>query len=337
MPRRRLSERQIKRIRKIQERRRRRLDERAQLSRSDHDEAPSREGLVVVRHGANLAVEDAKADVFHCLVRQNIGHPVCGDRVVWQPTGPDRGVVTALLARNAVLSRPDYSGRDKPLAANLTQLVILLAPKPVPSEYLIDQYLVAAELMDVGAMIVFNKVDLLDAHSLAELRERFVRYEDIGYRSVWISLKDGHDLGSLVQNLAGETSILVGQSGVGKSSLVNSLLPDQQIQIGRLSKATGLGRHTTSATTCYRLPGGGHLIDSPGVRSFRLGSIGSPELERGFRELAPFLGHCQFGNCRHDREPGCAVKRAAADGHIHPGRLANFLHLAAKLADASVR
>jgi ribosome biogenesis GTPase len=335
MPRRRLSERQIARIRKIQERRRRRLDERAQLALSGYDEAPQKEGTVVVRHGANLAVEDDRARVFHCLVRQNIGHPVCGDRVVWQQTGPDRGVVTAILDRQSVLSRPDFSGREKPLAANLTQLVILLAPTPEPSEYLIDQYLVAAELMGVQAMIAFNKLDLLDTATLAGFRERFARYPDIGYRSVWISLKNGQDLAVLERNLVGETSMLVGQSGVGKSSLVKVLLPDQQIQIGRLSKATGLGRHTTSAATCYQLPCGGHLVDSPGVRSFRLGAIESSDLEKGFRELAPYLGHCQFGDCRHDREPGCAVKQAAADGHVHPQRLAHFRHLADKL-DAAV-
>lgn len=337
MPRRRLSERQIKRIQKIQERRRQRLDERAQLTQSERDEEPAREGLVVVRHGANLAVESANERVFHCLARQNIGHPVCGDRVVWQATGPDRGVVTAVMERHAVLSRPDYSGRDKPLAANLTRLVILLAPSPEPSEYLVDQYLVAAELMGVGAMIAFNKVDLLDENAVADFQARLGRYQDIGYPTVWISLKAGNGLGALSHNLTGETSILVGQSGVGKSSLVKALLPDQQIQIGRLSKATGLGRHTTSATTCYRLPGGGRLVDSPGVRSFRLGTIGVPELERGFRELVPFLGHCQFGDCRHDREPGCAVKRAVTDGHVHPDRLANFRHLAANLKEAAAR
>jgi len=330
MPRRRLSERQIKRIRNIQERRRRRLDERAQLALSDSSEAPAREGLVVVRHGANLAVEDDDARAHHCLVRQNIGHPVCGDRVVWQPTGPDQGVVTALLQRSTLLSRPDYSGRDKPLAANLTQLVILLAPSPEPSEYLLDQYLVAAELMGVGAMIACNKVDLLDGSTLEAFRKRLAHYADIGYPSVWISVRDFRDIEPLVQKLTGETSMLVGQSGVGKSSLVKTLLPDQQIQIGHLSKATGLGRHTTSAATCYRLPRGGRLIDSPGVRSFRLGTIGTSELQLGFRELAPLLGHCRFGNCRHDNEPGCAVKQALTEGQIHPGRLASFRHLAAR-------
>jgi ribosome biogenesis GTPase len=335
MPRRRLSQRQINRIRKIQERRRRRLDERAQLVLLDSEEAQTREGLVVVRHGANLAVEDTIGDVHHCLVRQNIGHPVCGDLVVWQPTSRNQGVVTAIRERRAVLSRPDYSGRDKPLAANLSRLVVLVAPIPEPSEYLVDQYLVAAELMGIKATIAFNKVDLLSTEMFEQFRVRLARYVDIGYPTVWVSLANGRGLTSLMKKLAGETNILVGQSGVGKSSLVKALLPDQEIQIGRLSKATGLGRHTTSATTCYRLPGGGRLIDSPGVRSFRLGSIGASELQRGFRELVPYLGHCQFGNCRHDREPGCAVKRAMTDGHIHAERLANFRHLAAKLEEVA--
>ena len=335
MARRRLTERQIERIGKIQERRRRHLDERAEVALSDCDETRSRDGLVVVRHGASLVVEDGDSGVHHCLVRQNIGHPVCGDRVVWQPAGPDQGVVTAILDRRTLLSRPDYSGREKPLAANLTLLVILLAPRPEPSEYLVDQYLVAAELMGVTAAICVNKIDLLEPESFAEFKARLAHYEDIGYPLAWISLEDGRGLAPLAQLLSGETSILVGQSGVGKSSLVLALLPDQNVQIGRLSEASGTGRHTTSAATCYRLPGGGHLVDSPGVRSFRLGEIEPAELEKGFREIAPLAGQCRFGNCRHDLEPGCAVKQALEDGRIHAKRLTSFRHLAASLEAAA--
>ena len=294
------------------------------------DDTPQ-EGVVVVRHGANLAVEDTGGCVRHCLARQNIGHPVCGDRVVWQITGPDRGVVTAVLPRTTVLSRPDYSGRDKPLAANLTQLVVLVSPRPEPSEYLVDQYLVAAQLMGVQALIVCNKMDLLQGAERRGFEERFGRYEVIGYPVVRISLRNGSDFSDLSRRLEDQTSILVGQSGVGKSSLVKVLLPDQEIQIGRLSKATGLGRHTTAAATCYRLPGGGRMVDSPGVRSFRLGAIGFEELQRGFRELTPYHGRCRFADCRHDQEPGCALKQAAAEGRIQPERLANFLHLAAQM------
>jgi len=288
----------------------------------------------VVRHGGSLAVEDAEGRVHHCLVRQNIGHSVCGDRVLWQPTGPDRGVVTAILERRTLLSRPDYSGRDKPLAANLTQLVVLLAPEPAPSTYLVDQYLVAAELMGVRAMIVFNKVDLLAGQGLADHGDRLARYRDIGYPILWLSLFQGDGLAPLTESLAGEASILVGQSGVGKSSLIKALLPDIDIQIGRLSQATGFGRHTTSAATSYRLPAGGRLIDSPGVRSFRLGSIGPTELQRGFRELSSLIGCCRFGDCSHDQEPGCALVAAVRDGRVHRERLENFRRLAAKAAAA---
>jgi ribosome biogenesis GTPase len=336
MPRRRLSEHQIARIRTIQERRRQRLADRAAtvLSAADGEpdgESPAEAGLVVVRHGANLAVEDHQGHIFHCLARRHIGEPVCGDRVVWQATGESHGVVTAIQPRDTVLSRPDYSGRDKPLAANLTQVVVLIAPQPDPSGYLIDQYLVATELMGVRALIVVNKMDLLDGSAARAFRERFAHYPAVGYPVHWTSLREPEGIAPLTRTLTDETSILVGQSGVGKSSLVKALLPDREIQIGRLSRATGLGRHTTSAATCYRLPGGGSLIDSPGVRSFRLGAIDRDTLQWGFREFRPHLGHCRFSDCRHQREPGCALREAAASGLIATERLANFHHLTAAL------
>lgn len=331
MPARRLSERQKARIHQIQDQRRQRLDQRALEALTEIEVDQPQLGLVVVRHGSDLAVEDREGRVWHCLARQHIGHPVCGDRVVWQATGPDRGVVTAIQDRTSRLARPDYSGRTKPLAANLTQLVVVLAPQPEPSTYLLDQYLAAAEGMGVAALIACNKMDLLAAPARAALAARLAPYPRIGYPLVWLSLHGGEGLAPLAERLAGETSILVGQSGVGKSSLVQALLPDLEIQIGRLSQATGLGRHTTSAASCYRLPRGGYLIDSPGVRSFRLSLDDPGELVSGFRDIAPLIGHCRFANCSHDREPGCALKAAVTTGELHPERLANFLHLAAAL------
>lgn len=332
MPRRRLSERQIQRIRNIQERRRQRLAERSpHVLDALGEDSPPRAGLLVARYGANLAVEDESDRLHHCVARRNIGHPVCGDRVVWHTTGDGVGVVTAIQPRRTVLSRPDYSGRDKALAANLTRVVVLLAPRPEPSTYLLDQYLVAAELMGVEAIILGTKMDLLDGAAAHTFRERFAHYPELGYRMLSISLHRPETLAPLTEALAAETSILVGQSGVGKSSLVQALLPDQEIQIGRLSKATGLGRHTTSAATCYRLPFGGLLIDSPGVRSFRLATIDRDTLQQGFRDLRPFSGRCRFADCRHDQEPDCAVRAALDSGAIHPERLANFQHLASGL------
>jgi ribosome biogenesis GTPase len=330
--RRRLSQRQIERIRAIQERRRGRLAARAEAALDDGAAEVEREGLVAARHGANLAVMDPGGRLHHCLARQNIGHPVCGDRVVWQPAGDDRGVVTALLHRASVLSRPDYAGRDKPLAANIDLLVAVLAPQPEPAEYLLDQYLVAAELIGIPALIAINKADLLRGGEESAFLERIDPYRRVGYPVVLVSARREHGLDRLVEALAGHTGILVGQSGVGKSSLIKALLPDLDIQVGRLSEATGLGRHTTSAATWYRLPAGGALIDSPGVRSFRLGPVGRRELEAGFRELRPYLGHCQFNDCRHEQEPGCAVKTAVERGEIDPRRLANLLHMARQSA-----
>ncbi|QGU31627.1 ribosome small subunit-dependent GTPase A [Thermochromatium tepidum] len=331
MTRRRLSARQIERIRAIQERRRERLATRPEraLAELDAEQEPE-EGRVVVRHGANLAVEDARGHLVHCLARQHIGQVVCGDRVVWQRLPDGQGVVTAILPRTTTLSRLDATGQEKPLAANLTQLVILIAPQPEPSGYLIDQYLVAAELIGVEAILVGNKMDLLpNAEERAAFQSGFAHYGAIGYRTFWISLLEPKSVEGFIAELAGQTSVLVGQSGVGKSSLVKLLLPDREIQIGRLSQATGLGRHTTSATTCYRLSGNGFLIDSPGVRGFRLGKIDRDRLQQGFREFRPYLGRCRFGDCRHAREPGCVIRQAVEDGLIAPERLANFHHLLA--------
>ncbi len=328
MSKRRLSERQIERIGAIQERRRQRLASRPEqvLTEITSDSEPA-EGRVVVRHGANLAVEAHNEQIVHCLSRQNIGHAVCGDRVVWQRIADEQGVVTAILPRQSVLSRPDFNGYDKALAANLTQLVVLIAPEPEPSGYLVDQYLVAAERIGIEAIIVGNKMDLLHGTDRDAFAQRFAHYQAIGYCTFWVSLHEPATLAALTDGLAGETSVLVGQSGVGKSSLVKALLPDREIQIGRLSRATGLGRHTTSATTCYRLPGDGFLIDSPGVRSFRLGAIDREGLQQGFREFRPYLGKCRFADCQHAQEPDCAILQAVAEGLIAPERLANFQHL----------
>lgn len=328
MARRKLSQRQIERIAAIQERRRQKLASRADRVMNEGEENPEREGMVVARHGANIAVADVQGRVCHCLARQNIGHPVCGDRVVWQPAGEGQGVITALLERKSVLSRPDYSGRDKPLAANISLIVIVLAPRPEPSDYLLDQYLVAAEHIGVSSVVALNKMDLLGPKEEQAFEVRFQRYSRIGYPLVAVSAHREHGLDPLVDALRDQTSILVGQSGVGKSSLIKALLPDLEIQTGRLSKATGLGRHTTSAATWYRLPGGGGIIDSPGVRSFRLGRLSFEQLQRGFREFRPYIGHCRFSDCRHDQEPECAVKQAVENGNIDARRMANLRHMA---------
>jgi ribosome biogenesis GTPase len=324
---RKLTKRQKVRIGKIQEQRRQRLHNRAEFALSNHDEDPLT-GRVITRHGQNLVIQGENHQYTHCLFRQNLGEVVCGDRVVWQPTHDEEGVVTALLPRDSVLSRPGYNGRDKPLAANITQLVVVLAPEPQPTGYLTDQYLVAAERIGVSAIIALNKADLLAEDEWRAFHQTFAHYEKIGYPVLRISAKQDHGLEALQKHLQHQTSILVGQSGVGKSSLINALMPHKNIEEGKLSDASGLGRHTTSAATLYGLDSGGEIIDSPGVRSFRLGKLTRQELEQGFRDFTPYLSHCQFSNCAHQAEPGCALIEAVEKAEIDPDRLQNFRHMA---------
>lgn len=335
MAKRRITKQQQSRIRAIQHKRRERLEDQAKACQEAGGDLPPVKGRVVIRHGATLGIEDETGAIVRCQTRQHIGHPVCGDQVVWQPTGEGTGVVTALLPRISVLSRPDYSGREKPLAANLTQLVIVLAPRPEPSGFLLDQYLVSAELMRVKPLIAINKIDLLAGDELKTFVAAYDHYRNIGYDLVAVSAKREHGLDDLIERLDHETSILVGQSGVGKSSLINALLPELEVETGRLSTATGLGRHTTSTATLYRLPQGGELIDSPGVRSFRLSALTRDELEAGFPEFGPYLGRCRFHNCNHDHEPDCAIRQAVEAGEIAPQRLANFHRLGQTLRQRS--
>ncbi|MCG7867143.1 MAG: small ribosomal subunit biogenesis GTPase RsgA [Candidatus Thiodiazotropha taylori] len=327
MAKRRLTNQQRNRIKAIQDKRRQRLDQRANQALSSAAEQPEQEGVVIIRHGATLGIDDGSGSIYRCQTRQNIGHPVCGDRVIWQQVDEHSGVVTALQPRESVLSRPDYSGRQKPLAANISQLVIVLAPKPEPSGYLLDQYLVTAETIKIPPLIAINKIDLLTEETESAFIDQFEIYARIGYPIINISAKREHGLDTLIDHLKHETSILLGQSGVGKSSLINALLPDHDIETGRLSEATGLGRHTTSAATCYNLPQGGKLIDSPGVRSFRLTDLSREELEQGFAEFRPYIGQCRFHNCTHGHEPDCAIRAAVERGEIDRLRLENFLRL----------
>ena len=303
------------------------MAERAERFLANVEYEPEQQGLVIIRHGASLGVEADNGVIYRCLTRQHIGHAVCGDRVVWQRIDSITGVVTALLPRQSVLSRPDFTGQEKPLAANIDQLVVVLAPRPEPSGYLLDQYLVTAETIGVEALIAINKIDLLEAEQKLQFVRSFAHYAAIGYPMVEISAKREHGLDTLIERLKHKTSILVGQSGVGKSSVINALLPTMELDTGKLSEATGLGRHTTSAATCYHLPLGGDLIDSPGVRSFRLTQLTAQQLEHGFSEFKPYLGRCRFHNCSHAHEPGCAIRDAVTNGRIHPQRLENFLRL----------
>jgi len=334
MSKRRLSGQQKRRIHDLQQARLSRTQERAERQAqrlADAGLGPEQTGRVCVNYGAALVIEDSSGQLVKCRPRQNLGTIVCGDRVVWQTSTLGAGVVSAVASRDSCLTKPDERGNLKPIAANLDRIVIVLASLPPFDEAQIDLYLVAAELTGIPARLVLNKIDLLDDDARREADARLAGYAAIGYPVHHASCKTAHGLDELRTALAEGTSILVGQSGVGKSSLVNRILPGRDVRTGALSATSGRGMHTTTASTLYHLPDGGDLIDSPGVWEFAPPVADPSDLDHAFAEFRPHLGHCRFGNCRHLVEPGCAIERAVADGQVTARRLASYRRLRAAL------
>lgn len=297
-------------------------------SRSD----PDRSGLVIAHHGAAITVEVGGGQRIRCTTRRRVGDLVCGDRVHWQPASPGEGVVTARLPRRSLLARPQPRGGTRPLAANLDRIVVVAALRPQPDLFLIDRYLVAAESTEIQPLIVLNKVDLVDAKDRANLVERLATYRHIGYKVLLTSAKSKESTGRLQEMLTGHVSILVGQSGVGKSSLAKALLPERDIRIGELTE-TQHGRHTTSTAILYHLPFGGDLIDSPGVRDFAVWHIDPGRIARAFVEFRELLGKCRFNDCSHTVEPGCAVRQAVERGVIDARRYESYRRILAGAED----
>lgn len=332
MGKRKLTDNQQRHTQRIQERRRARAASKEQEIRPTAL-GPEQEGLVITRFGKTVDVESVERKIVRCKVRQNIGELVCGDKVIWQAESDDSGVICAVMPRHSLLARPDFQGKKKLIAANIDQIMITCATQPELSPGLIDRYLVAAEATGITPIIVTNKIDLVDAESRPQLEQQLSIYHQLGYQIIYTSAVIQHGLDDLIQQLKGRISIFVGHSGVGKSSLVKALFPEQQIRIGELSEATGKGVHTTTASTLYHLPQGGELIDSPGIREFGLWEINEAQVAEGFVELRQHLGNCRFRNCRHQNEPGCAIQEAAQDGDITPQRLNSFYRIVASLSE----
>jgi len=287
----------------------------------------TRTGLVIINYSKHQLVEDAAGELHRCVARRGLPQIVCGDTVEWLPTGDGTGVIETIMPRRSVLQRAAGSNTLRPLAANIDQIIIEAALEPALDSFLIDKYTVAAELACTEPLIVINKVDLLQSEARHRIETLMREYQAIGYTTLLTSALYNTGIDAFMDCLANKTSILVGQSGVGKSSLLKRLLPDLEITVGKLSAASGLGRHTTTATTLYHLPHGGILIDSPGVRDFRLGAVPAGVLAQGFREFQPYLGHCKFNDCQHLTEPGCAINAALADGHISERRMESYRKL----------
>jgi len=296
------------------------------------ESAPLITGRVIAHLGQSLLIEDDQGKIARCKKRSRLEQPAVGDNVEWIRTEDDAGRVEKILERRSLLSRPAKNGSVRPVAANLDQIVVILAVKPSIDALLLDQYLIVCELQGIAPLIVLNKVDLLDEASRLETDALIKIYRGLGYEILEVSALEKTGLENLRQRLQGEISILVGQSGVGKSSITNALLPDLALQTKVLSTASGLGKHTTTATTLYKLPEGGDIIDSPGVNIFGLANINEQTLAYGYREIKAWAEHCKFSNCLHIKEPKCAVKDKVEEGAISKQRYLRYLKLRDKLS-----
>jgi ribosome biogenesis GTPase len=242
----------------------------------------------------------------------------------------------ALLPRRSLLQRPDARGKLKPVAANVDQIIVVVAIPPAETiargatlidTYVLDRYLVAAAAAEIDTYVVANKADLLHEDTRAQAEAIIAEYARLCSGAVLVSNKTGEGMPDLTQHLTGHTSAFVGPSGVGKSSLIDHFLPDRQLRIGAVAASTGLGRHTTTSAALYHFPAGGHLIDSPGVREFGLWNMTPQQVAAAFCEFALHTRQCRFADCRHVEEPACAVRDAVARGEISARRYDNYTRI----------
>lgn len=289
------------------------------------------EALVLVSYGSHGVVRLADGERKHCKFRRQVGRPYCGDRVMVAYADEASLVVESVLPRENCFLRADERQRRNIIAANLDQVLIVVATSPLPSRDLVERYLLAVHSLGMQPVIVYNKTDLVpdpdDTANGIQVLGHMTDYEALGYTVIRTSCKAAPGVNDLKSVLKDKTSILVGQSGVGKSSLINQLIPDLQIQTGELSSATGKGTHTTTSTIMYQFSDGGYLIDSPGVWEYGIWKLENHELSAGFIEFEPWLGQCRFNNCLHVSEPECAIKQAVENGFIRDWRYQSYLRL----------
>ena len=340
MSKRKLTKQQTWRIEKIQqervERTKKRSNKAEELLQSS-DLGPETQGIILSHFGTQVEVEGTQAPYIgvatRCNMRANLGQLVTGDKVIWRPKQQEGGVVVATTERHTSLSRPDMHGRLKPVAANIDHIVIVVAAEPVAHANLIDRYLVAAETVGIPPVILLNKCDLINDDNREDLNRLMATYEQLGYQIIRTSTKDQAGMESLYQFLQGKTSVFVGQSGVGKSSLIGTLLPGIEISVGELSQKRKKGTHTTTTARLFHMPKGGDLIDSPGIREFGLWHISEDELLNGFIEFRPHIGYCRFRDCAHEQEPGCAILEALEKGEITQHRFESYLRIKQSIRD----
>ncbi|PIE43549.1 MAG: ribosome biogenesis GTPase RsgA [Gammaproteobacteria bacterium] len=344
MTKRRLNRQQKWRIEKISQEKTRRAEKKDRdIARQliSGDLSCEQKGLVISHFGKLIDVEALEGEdtgtLHRCHFRANINNLVTGDEVIWRAGSDHSGVIETVIERRSLLQRPDSYGNLKPVASNIDNLIIVASPVPLTYSILIDRYLVAAENMHIEPVILLNKTDLIDDNNRDKLDALMTGYRQLGYRILTASVVDQNGLQAFTHFLNGKNTVLAGQSGVGKSSLIKALLPDQEIRIAGISDANLKGKHTTTTARLFHLPCGGNLIDSPGIREFGLWHMNDAELLFGFKEFRPLIGTCKFRNCQHDHEPGCALVNAVASGTISERRFTNYKKLKSTLNELTIK
>jgi len=286
------------------------------------------DATVIASYGNQCKIETTDKSLVRAKSLKSIGKPLCGDKVKYIIEQNNEHVITEILPRTTILSRlNNLNPKPKQIASNIEQMIIVVSANSPIKYGLIDRYLIAAEFSGFTPVIVLNKIDQIDESELNALKNDMQLYSDIGLPVFYLSAIKDIGINSLLNVTANKTNIVVGQSGVGKSSIVNAILPEMPAITKEISDSNNKGKHTTTTAYLYSIPNNGKLIDSPGIREFGLWNIEKNELAKGFTEIQHTSEHCKFRNCLHQAEPGCAVVSAVNTGDISKQRYESYLSI----------